>query len=230
MSYPPVLDEAATLDAVLAGRSLARIGDGELKLATGRSIKAQAWNPEIAAWLVRIARGDGPCLVGVPRVGDYEPPKERAAYVSFCRQPRHVALYGAGGYGSAFISRPDCAPHIDCAPYWAKLRSLWVGRDVVLVRGSGKGLTPRDMLAAGRFEEVKAPPIEAWGVAEDLFQRLKGETRIVLLCLGAVATVLAWRLAEAGVHAVDLGGVGRFMRASRQAREPAAFPPSADRT
>jgi hypothetical protein len=34
----------------------------------------------------------------------------------------------------------------------------------------------------------------------------------VLICLGPTATVLAWRLARKGVHAIDLGHVGMFMR------------------
>jgi hypothetical protein len=33
MAYPRVLSEDETLDAALAGRSLARYGDGELRIA-----------------------------------------------------------------------------------------------------------------------------------------------------------------------------------------------------
>jgi hypothetical protein len=142
VSYPPVLSEDETLDAVLAGRSLARIGDGELKLATGRSIKAQTWNPEIGAAMRTVAYGapDGPCLTGIPNMAAHRLPPERAAYSAFCRDRRYVSLYGAGPFGSSFISRPDCAPHIDRPEYWAKLASLWTDRDVVLVRGSKTGL------------------------------------------------------------------------------------------
>ena len=218
MKYPAVLSEDQTLDAVLAGRSLARIGDGELKLAAGRSIKAQTWNPEIAGIMLEVAKGgDGPCLAAIPNLAAHKLPKERQRYVSFCLDPRLVGLYGPGVYGSSFISRPDCAPHLDRPGYWAKLRSLWKDRDVVLVRGSGKGLHPEDLDPQAGFTEIHAPRVEAWAVFGDLFQQLKNERRTVLLCLGAVATALAWRLAAEGVHAVDLGGVGRFMRASPHA-------------
>lgn len=217
MNYPKVLSEDATLDAVLAGRSLARIGDGELKLAMGRTIKAQAWNAELGGLLREIAlAGREECLVGIPNIAPGLPPA-KSAYASFCANPAFVGLYGPGPYGSAFVSRPDCAPHIDQPGYWAKLRSLWIGRDVVLVRGSGKGLTPWDLTAAASFSEVRATPEQAWDLFQDLFERLKAERRTVLLCLGAVATALAWRLSAEGVHAVDLGGVGRFMRASPHA-------------
>lgn len=220
MNYPTVLSEDATLDLVLAGRSLARFGDGELKLATGRAIKAQTWNPALETALRQVAENTGVCLTGAPNIAAHAMPAEKAAYTRFCGEVRHVSVYGPGPFGSSFVSRPDCAPHIDRPDYWAKLRGLWADRDVILVRGSGKSFRPADLAAAASCHEILGPPIEAWDIADELYAALKSESRTVILCLGAVATVLAWRLAETGVHAVDLGGVGRFMRASRHATLP----------
>lgn len=217
MNYPTVLTEDETIDAVLAGRSLARIGDGEIKLARGSSIKAQTFNRDLQGYMRQVCRGsgDGPCMVAIPRVASGPPmPFERNGYKNFCLQPQHVAFYAPGVYGSQLVTRPDCAPHIDCPEYWAKIISIWAGRDVVLVRGSGKSLLPENLGAASSVEEIKAEPVEAWADAEGYFQRLRGETRRVLLCVGATGTALAWRLAHEGVHAIDLGGIGRFMRAS----------------
>lgn len=214
MSYPTVLTEDQTLDAVLDGRSLARIGDGELKLARGLGLKAQSWSPKIAAAMREVCAGKGsPCLAAIPNLFAHQIPGERAGYVSFCSSARNVSLYGRGPYGSSFISRPDVAPHIDRPDYWAKFRGLWAGKDVVLVWGSGKGLTPGDLTAARSYMEVKAPAVEAWDCFDDIFDRLRFERRTVLLSLGATATALAWRLAIEGVHAVDVGNAGRFMRA-----------------
>lgn len=221
--YPPVLTEDATLDAVLAGRSLARVSDGELKLASGRDVKAQVCTPFISGWLQRVAkgdpRGDGPCLVAIPNLFAHPMPPARANYVHTCLQPRMTALYGPGPYGSAFVSRPDCAPHIDTPAYWAKMRSIWAGRDVVLVWGadSTKGLQPHQLVAAASVEELRGKPVQGWDCFEDFFQRLKTEKRLVLLSYGTVATALAWRLAQEGVQAVDLGATGRFMRDSPHA-------------
>jgi hypothetical protein len=213
-----VLTEDQTIDEVLAGRSIARIGDGELKLARGRPIKAQRWTPELGAEMREICASNTACLVGIPNLGAHYMPPERSGYIHFVGSPACQALYTQGRiYGSSFITRPDCAPHIDRPEYWAKVRSLWTGRDVVLVYGSGKGLRPTDLTAAASHEDIRAPAVEAWDIVDELFHRLKKERRTVLLCLGAVATVLAHRLAERGVHAVDIGGIGRFMRASQHA-------------
>lgn len=227
MHYPPILSEDETIDAVLAGRSLARIGDGEHKLARGSAIKAQAANPELAAILREVCRfpdqgGPHPCLSAIPRVDSDPPmPAERDHYKAQCLAPRHVAFYDPGPYrepyGSQLVTRPDCAPHIDCPEYWAKIIAIWAGLDVVLVRGSGKSLKPEHLGAALSVEEIKARPVEAWADADDYFHRLRTEKRRVLLCVGATGTALAWRLAGEGVHAIDLGGIGRFMRASRHA-------------
>lgn len=218
MRYPAVMTEHETIDAVLAGRSLARIGDGEIKLARGSSIKAQAFNREIQGYMRQVCKGDdGPCLTAIPRVASGPPmPPERNRYRDFCLSPAHVAFYTPDRvYGSQLITRPDCAPHIDSPEFWAKIIAIWKGRDVVLVRGSGKSLLPQNLHAAASVEEIKAEPVEAWRDAEGYFQRLKREDRRVLLCVGATGTALAWRLAHEGVHAIDLGGIGRFMRASQ---------------
>ena len=52
----------------------------------------------------------------------------------------------------------------------------------------------------------------AWADYPDLMKRLSRERRRVLLCLGATATVLAFDLAAEGVHALDLGHIGMFLR------------------
>lgn len=218
MKYPPVMTEDATLDLVLGGRSLARVGDGEIKLALGGGIKAQGFDRALQSVLLEVCAAgdgnDGPCLAAIPNVAGahHRMPAARVGYVAFCTMPRAAGLYGRGPYGSSLITRPDCAPHIDRPDYWAKLAGLWAGRDVVLVYGSGKGLTPRDLEAAASVEAVFLGPVEAWAEAPAAVRRLKRETRRVLLCLGATATAMAWQLAEHGVHAVDLGGVGRFLR------------------
>jgi hypothetical protein len=189
-------------------------------LATGRDVKAQICTPFIRDWLQRVAKGgEGPCMVGIPNLFAHKLPPERSGYVQTCLHPKMTALYGPGPYGSAFVSRPDCAPHIDRPEYWAKMKSLWAGRDVVLVWGadSSKGLQPHQLQAAANVEDVRGPALQGWSAFEDIFQRLKAEKRLVLMSFGTVATALCWRLAQEGVHAVDLGATGRFMRDSPHA-------------
>jgi len=210
-AYPNVIDERQTLDMVLAGQSMSRYGDGELKLALGHSAKSQDFHPELCEKLRVILKSRSKeCLVCIPNVMSTTP---KHVFWGQYAAPKYTNLYDPTWiYGSSFVSRPDSAPWIDTPPYWEKVRSLWRGLDVVLVRGGGKSLLPERMPGAASVEEVIAPVRHAYVEYNALVARLRPEKRRVILCLGATATVLAWELARAGVHAIDLGHMGMFLR------------------
>ncbi len=209
--YPDVLGESATLDLVLAGRSLCRYGDGELKMCEGSSIKSQAHHPGLQARLREIIRRPGACLVGIPNI---QSPTPKAAHWG----KYHVysrLLAPEVPYVSAFVTRPDSAPWIDEPGYWDRLESLWVGRDVTLVRGSFKSLTSDDLTGAGTVTEIVAPRQHAFADYAELLERI-GRPARCLVCLGPTATVMAHDLCRLGVHAIDLGHVGMFLRKRRR--------------
>lgn len=213
MIYPRVMDERATLEAAHEGLSLARYGDGELKIALDRDAKSQHGDPVLAKRLRQIlVSPPSNCLVCIPNIATDATPK-----IEFWRQYRdrkYNRLYSRGPYGSSFITRPDSAPWIDVPEYWRRVVDLWRGRDVVLVRGSSKSLTAADLVDARSAEEIVVSRQHAWADYGSLMARLVDERggRRVLLCLGATATVLAFDLAEAGVQALDLGHIGMFLR------------------
>lgn len=206
-----LLTEFETIEAAIAGRSISRFGDGELKIATGRDAKSQAHVPSLQLMLCKILKSpDAGALVCIPRPNPASPKFDLWAGFDIKLYNR---LYDpAGTYGSPFITRPDSAPWIDVPSYWDRVMDIWRGRDVVLVRGPNKSLRPEDLSAAKSVEDVLCPAQNAWAQQIELFARLRKEKRRVLFCLGATATVLAWDLARAGVHAIDLGHIGMFMR------------------
>lgn len=207
--YPHVIPERETLSMVLCGRSLARYGDGELKMCDGASIKSQTAHPTLARRLREILHDSGDCLVGIPNIHS-ETPKSSfwGKYQSTCR------LLADRIYASSFITRPDSAPWIDTADYWQALESLWVGQHVTLVRGSEKSLRAADLEGAASVTEILAPRQHAWASYDDLMAQIGTPTR-ALLCLGPTATVMAVDLCAKGVHAVDLGHVGMFLKKHR---------------
>ena len=77
MSFPPtVLDDHATIDAILDGRrSFARFGDGEYRLVTGKGTKTQLADPALTVRLRQILLKPDPLvLVGIlPLYGDDHP-------------------------------------------------------------------------------------------------------------------------------------------------------------
>ncbi len=211
--YPNVLSEIDTLRAVVKGRSLARYGDGELKMADvscsrTASIKSQNHHPELQRRLAEILQESGKCLVGIPNIRSSTPKIEFwGKYMSYAH------LLANRPYVSSFVTRPDSAPWIDVPEYWAMLESLWVGQDVTLVRGSGKSFTAERLMAAGagNVTEIMAPRQQAWAEYDSLLDRI-GTPKRALICLGPTATVMAVDLCARGVHAIDLGHAGMMYK------------------
>lgn len=217
MNYPRVIGEMETLQMAVAGRSLARYGDGEFSMCGGGAMKSQHFEPTLQRRLRDILIDSGECLVGIPNIHPSVRTPKRTSWDKYLERGARLLTPGRQ-YGSAFISRPDSAPWIDTPDYWALLESLWIGKDVVLVRGSEKSLSSADLNGARSVREVEGPPQHAWVE----YPRLMAEIgtppsgTIVLLCLGATATVMAVDLCAAGVHAVDLGHTGMFLRKHRR--------------
>lgn len=210
MTYE-ILTEADTIERAIAGVSLSRFGDGELRLALGGDAKSQARDPALRAQLLQILAGvRGRCLVCLPR---HNGPK--AHWWAEYNRPKFTELYTMPLYGSAFVTRPDSAPWIDVPEYWKRVTDLWNCRDVVLVRGKANSLTAEQLDGAASVTEIIGPERDAFAQIDRLMTRTVEAVRpggIVLLCLGATATVMAWRLAGLGLHAIDLGHIGLFMR------------------
>jgi len=208
-TYPTVLGELETLQRVVAGASLSRFGDGELRQADHAvNIKPQVKDSALTARLRGILQDSGECLVGIPNILARGPKDYHwKTYAGYCR------LLSDRIYGSAFISRPDSAPWINTPEYWTLLQSLWLDREVTLVRGAQKSLTKELLIAqgAGEVHEVLCKPNDAWPDYNQIMAEI-GSAERVLLCLGPTATVMAVDLCAKGVHAIDLGHVGLFYK------------------
>lgn len=205
-----VLGEQDTLDAAIAGRSLSRFGDGELRIATGGSCPSQKPDKRLAAEMREMLKAGRPSsLVCIPRVVKESP--RRADWQKYF-EDRYAGLYGATVYGSSFITRPDNAPWIDVPEFWADVHRLWQGKQVTLVLGTDKSLTAERMPGASGVIEVRCARRDAYAAIDQIEEQIGRPSGPVILCLGPTATVLAERLARKGVHALDLGHIGMFLR------------------
>lgn len=205
-----ILTERETLTAALAGFSLSRFGDGELRLAVGGRCISQEADPALALEL-RLILQQSKALCCIPTQVNART-EDWARY--FC--PPYAELYREKKhYGSAFITRPDNAPEIDTPDYWDLVESIWRGREVTLVGGTLRSLTPK-MLSSAKFVRwIQTPATNAYAEIDRIEAEIGFPRRQpVLLCVGATATVLAERLAVKGIHALDLGHIGMFMKAA----------------
>jgi hypothetical protein len=212
MKYPVVRSEEETLREVLAGRSLARYGDGEFRLVSGSDCVSQVASKEIAAELALILKDSGDCLVGIPRLDKRSP--KIANWKRYEKiYPRYLSEDKV--YYSAFISRPDSAPWINTHSFYDDMESLWAGQEIALVYGSDRSLSASfpSMLTAAKIHSITCARRDAYSQIGDLTEAvIRTGVKRAILCCGATATCMAWRLAERGIHAIDLGHAGMFWR------------------
>ncbi len=160
------------------------------------------------------------CLVGIPRIYAKEDKvrmsdRKWSFWKSYAIK-KFLELYNpAKQYGSAFVTRPDAAPAIDCAEYFNKVKELWKDRDVLVMHGDGTGFLKRKCLleTAATSTVLTGPIRDAYSHHQDLMRSLLNHSSndtVILLSLGPEATVLAFDLAMKGRQALDLGHLGMF--------------------
>ncbi len=226
LDYPLVLDEIETVAMLKAGRSIARYGDGELKLCRGSSACAQEADPVLKERLKAILKSpDGPCLVGIPRINNLSQftDQKRKFWAGYLTQT-YLQFYDFHKtYGSAFITRPDSIPAIYTDGYFDSLKSLWTDRHVVLVNGDNRRFDkdPSILAESTTVGLINVPGQNAFAHYGDILRQCKRfplET-LFILAAGPTASVLAFDLAEAGYQALDLGHFGMFYARFRRGEE-----------
>ena len=218
-----IMDEHSTIQYLIDHRaSIARYGDGELKLCTGRRAKSQVCSAGIQNRMreILVSRNNNNCLVGIPRIYSSEDKcrmsERKWSFWKNYANDKHLPLYDKYKlYGSAFITRPDAAPGIDNAEYYAKIKSLWKDREVLILHGKGTGFLKSPSLLDGvkKYQEAIGPPTNAYSEHKSLLKRMlltSDRDTIILISLGPEATILAWDLACNERQALDLGHLGMF--------------------
>lgn len=209
-----VLSEHDTLEQAFQ-RSVGRLGDGEWRLALGGQAASQQPDKSLQHELLCMLHKPTECLTCLPNLYRV-PPSPKMWFWKKYQHDKYLATVGDKVFGSTWITRPDDAPWINTVDYWARVEELWAGKDVVLVTGDEKSLTPALLHNASSVRVVKGPRQHAYAVIDQIQEEIGKPAGVVLMCLGATATVLAERLARLGVHALDLGHIGMFMK--RRAR------------
>ena len=209
--YPHVADEDNTVFLLRSGQSIARFGDGELKLCLGHNCISQDHTPKLEKALRNVLRNTSPTLlVGIPNIVSKTPKIEFWGKYTL---PKYVNLLNPDmEYFSSFITRPDSAPWIDRPDYWQSIQRLWAGEDITIVRAEGKGLRDHHLKAAKSITEILCEEKNAFDHYHSLIEKVKKvNNRVVILCCGPTATVMAAELDEDAYHALDLGHMGMFL-------------------
>lgn len=208
--YPKVAGEYETVNKLLTGYSIGRIGDGELKLMTGGCALREPVNAKLAEELCEFAlEPDKKCLVGILSM-DKNSPK----YAGLSRHATRflTVLSPSVRYYSAHISRPDHAPWIENPEFCGLVQKLWAGKRVTVLCEKRGSIIPVLEKKAKAVYHVECPNYEAYSVAKKLEGNiLRGKPEVVIMCAGPTATIMANRLSKRGIQAIDLGSAGKFL-------------------
>ena len=228
---PEILDFVDSVFALCEDEfvSLARIGDGELGLATGVCVPnngCQIADVALGDALKRVLACDNPkCLVALPKSFFYHEPSvvsaetEHFATSVFPDQARSgdYIRYLVSGYRYLDASMSVVTAHYTVSrkvhyAFYGVFRRLLRGRDVILVTGDMRYADyDRQLLADAGVSSltlIRVPQQNAWGH----YARVKGllldlnssGERLVCLACGPTASVLAYELADR-MQCLDIG-------------------------
>lgn len=220
MNYPKVIGEYETMRQVAAGQSLARFGDGELKMMYGASYVRQKGSLAIATELFNVLNHPAElCLIGIPTLDDRGP-----KYESWLRHRERFerVIQRRGPFYSAFVTRPDSAPWIETPEYLQLVISVWRNKRALIVCEPTNKLLPVMRSTAAALEHLVCPSYECYPlIAQFEHEILRARPQVVVLSCGVTATCLANRLAGHGIHTLDFGSAGGMMaRLSEKEEQP----------
>lgn len=209
--YPNVASEQKTIEMCLSGFSLARLGDGELKIIYGAGYAREPPNSKLGQELRGILlRPDDGCLVGIPTMDP-----QGAKYANWLRhRPRfsRLLMLSKIQYYSAFVTRPDSSPWIRTSEFASSVERLWRGRNTVVVCEKHGSIFDTVRLRAGQVRHVMCPRSEAYAKIDEIEQSVvEAKPDVVIISAGPTATCLANRLAARNIQAIDLGSSGRWI-------------------
>lgn len=200
-----------TLDQIYTRRvSFARFGDGEMLLAAKRdfSLAFQDNSEDLRRELNSVLLNGQPnLLVGMSPFWRNE--HWDKVFVEVWPHMREVVPQQPTEYGAAYVTR--------AAAFWEQKeklvqawRKIWDKREIIIVSGkrSRFELVPELFDNVRGVELLESEPVNAFKDVPRLVEQLRAQQdKLVLISLGAAATVLSAKLSGYGVQALDIGHI-----------------------
>lgn len=206
------MGEFDTVRKLLKGFSIARFGDGEVKMMD-RHVYTRELRPvpALAREMKSIAARPHPtCLIGIPTM-DPNGAKYENWQRHLARFTRYFHTQTGLKYYSALITRPDSGAWMESREYYDLLIRLWAGKRVAVVAEPTNKLLAH-VRETNEVFHVECPSFGAFAQIDRLEREtLAASPEIALLSCGPTATVLANRLSKR-VQAIDIGSVGGFLQ------------------
>jgi glycosyltransferase family protein len=220
--FPKIESEEKTIEKIINDRcSIARLGDGEIRLLGNADLIFQEFDQKLSDRLNEIIKSnDDEILIALPNVFSYKDLKNVTrdeqlfwkkdiilGYKNYKKLVKDKLYYNAN------ISRPYIR-YVDkknAKNIFEQLKKIWNQRDIVII----EGMETRLGIGNDLFDNTKSisrilcPVRNAFSKYDEILENaLKiSKDKLVIISLGPTATVLAYDLAKNGYQALDLGHV-----------------------
>lgn len=239
--YPIIEPIEKTIQMIInEGKSICRFGDGEFSLIAGEHRhRFHAPSPKLTERLLEVLHSnqDNVLVCISDMYGDLSKYNDDGKYnmriylTEEVRRQHYTLLDMNRHYHDTHITRPYAIyadNHTDAPQKRFKaLKQIWDNRDLLIIEGEKTRLGVGNDLFdnAGNIIRILGPAESAFSRYDDLLaEALKhGKDRLILIAMGATATVLAYDLACSGFQALDIGHIDieyEWMRAGKGEKVP----------
>lgn len=226
-----VANSSETIDIINQGFSISRFGDGELSLVmkflygTEFHSNFQKYDEGLARRLRSILSYKEPIakhIVGIPacafNVETRQFKKNIAWYWNqymYLNADKLTALVDKDNhYADTNFTRfyMDYKRSDHCKKYVEKLKTIWNGRNILIVEGEQTRLGVGNSLfsSAQSVRRVLCPSLDAYSQYDKILETVLNAAKdndLILVALGMTATVLSYDLAAAGFQTLDVGHI-----------------------
>ena len=226
--YPKlsIMNSEDTIKYILSSHvSISRFGDGEIELMHGYKNLFQDYSQKIANRLKEVKTTDK-CLVCLPNIFSRDAFNKTIVkgdeYKVWIRHKLKYNYYykkhfkDSSPLGDAFISRfymryNDKSKEKN-AKYVSLLKKLWDNRKIVFIEGENSRLGYGNDLFdnAKSIERILCPKLNAFEKYDEIIDYITknvDKSKLLILALGATATILSYDLSNMGYQALDLGHI-----------------------
>lgn len=214
-----IFNNLETVKKIQQGMSICRYGDGEFNIILGGRTRLQPENKELVERLKMILKDDSPnILVGIPEAFDKKYDRYTDDASNFWKDYNDknfdeiIKLLDLNkDYYSAQITwfYMDYKEKDKCDKYVQELKNIWKDKELLIVEGAQTRMGMGNDLFkdAKSIKRILCPTENAYSKYDEILESCLecSKDSLVLIALGATATVLAYDLAKNGFQALDFG-------------------------
>lgn len=221
-----ILNADDSLDVLCnSDKSIARFGDGEIRLIFGTGVHFQKYDEKLSQKLkTTLVSSFDNLFIGLPDFyaslmdanmvvknavrrfyGKYTP------LILPMLNEKQVYAYSAFTFPYINVGFNNNKEYYETR--YNKFRRIWDNKDIVIVSGDKvfDKIKYNIYDNAKSIEYIKAPSINAFSKYDELLSEIKTKekSKLIILILGPTATAMAHDLAQLGYRALDLGHLGK---------------------